>query len=117
MSNTGVNLDLSDDGEILKIDSPRANLSGPYTVVYKDVDERWAIVTLDWDEEPRLGIRWFYGNSGTPSSRGFGTWLVIPPSLSKNVLSGLPINHAFSRGVEDFLCSKLTGPQLKELKY
>lgn len=85
MKNTGKDFDIKDDSKILQIDSPKAHLSGPYTVVFKNLDERWAIVALDWGKEkkPRLGIRWFWDNSGNPFSSGNGTWFVIPPSLSK----------------------------------
>src|SRR6266850_6057464 len=108
MKNTGEKFPIENDRMILKIDSPRANLGGPYTVVFKNLKERWAIVALDWgeDKEPRLGIRWFWDNAGNPVSHGHGTWLVIPPSLSKNILFGLPIDHAFSGRLEDFLCGK-----------
>jgi hypothetical protein len=112
MKNTGVSFDIKDDSKILQIDSPKAHLSGPYTVVFKNLDERWAIVALDWDEEPRLGIRWFWGNGGNPFSSGNGTWLVIPPSLSKIILAGLPIDHAVSGKLEDFFCGKISGAQL-----
>jgi len=116
MKNTGEDFDIEDDSKILQIDSPKAHLSGPYTVVFKNLDERWAIVALDWDggngPEPRLGIRWFWGNGGNPFSSGNGTWLVIPPSLSKNILSGLPIDHVVSGRLEDFLCGKISGAQL-----
>ncbi len=97
---------------ILKIDSPKANLSGPHIVVFKNLEERWAIVALDWDGEPRLGIRSFWGNGGNPFSSGHGTWFVIPPFLSKNILCGLPIDHAFSGRLESFLCGKISGAQL-----
>ena len=112
MKDTGKDFPIERDEEILKIDSPRASLSGPYAVVFKNLKERWAIAAIDWDGEPRLGIRWFWGNGGNPFSSGHGTWLVIPPSLSRNVLSGLPIDHVFSGRLDDFLCGKIEGTQL-----
>jgi len=112
MKNTGEDFDITDDSNILKIDSPAAHLLGPYTVVFKNIDERWAIVTLEWDGNPRLGIRWFFGNGGNPFSSGNGTWLVIPPSLSKNILAGLPIDHAIAGRLDDFLCRKIKWDQL-----
>jgi hypothetical protein len=114
MKNTGESFPIDDDEMILKINSPKANVSGPYAVVFKNVAERWAIVALDWDHEPRLGIRWFWGNGGNPFSSGNGTWLVIPPSLSKNILSGLPIDHAMSGQIDDFLRGKITGAQFND---
>ena len=113
MNDTGNDFPLEDDNSILQINSPRSSLSGPYVVVFKNVVERWAIVAFDWDENPCLGIRWFWGNGGTPFSSGHGTWFVIPAELTKSVLSGLTIDHAFSGKIDDFLCGKITGEELK----
>lgn len=113
MKDTGESFPLEDDQKILEINSPRDKLSGPYAVVFKNIEERWAVVAFDWDGEPRLGIRWFWGNGGNPFSSGHGTWLVIPPSLSKNILSGLPIDHAFSGRLDNFLCGTINGEQLQ----
>ena len=111
MKDTGASYDLGDES-ILKINSPRSSVGGPYAVVFKNTDERWAIVAFDWEESPRLGIRWFWGNGGNPFSSGHGTWLVVPESLSKSILSGLPIPHAFSSRVDDFLSGRITGTEL-----
>jgi len=114
MNNTGENFPLEKDINILQINSPKTHLSGPYRVVFKDLEERWAIVTINWNNSPRLGIRWFWGNGGNPFSSGHGTWLVIPSALTKNMLSGLPIDHAFSTKVDDFLSKKITGEELRK---
>lgn len=53
----GETFDLTSDSNILNLKSPRASVGGPYTVVFKNLEERWAIVAMDWDEEPRLAIR------------------------------------------------------------
>lgn len=116
MKKAGENFPLDDDAKILQINSPRTSVSGPYAVVFKKIteEERWVIVAFDWDGEPRLGIRWFFGSGGNPISSGHATWLVIPPSLSKTILFGLPIDHKFSGQVEDFLCGKIKGEELAE---
>ena len=57
MKDTGENFQLEDDEKIIQINSPRDSLSGPYAVVFKNIEERWAIVAFDWDGQPRLGIR------------------------------------------------------------
>ena len=111
---SGENFDLSDDHQILEINSPRDSVGGPYVVVFKNLDERWAIVALDWESEPRLGLRWFWGNSGNPFSSAKPIWLVIPPSLSRNILFGLPIDHKFSGLLDDFLTGRITGLQLAQ---
>lgn len=113
MNNTGESFPLDDESVILQIDSPRDILSGPYAVVFKNLEERWAIVAFDWDGEPRLGIRWFWGGGGNPFSSGHGTWLVVPPSLSRSMLSGLPLDHAFSRRLDDFLSGVIPSNTLR----
>lgn len=109
----GMSFPLDDNSKILEITSPRGSVGGPYVVVYKNLEERWAIVALDWDGEPRLGIRWFWGNGGTPFSSSYPIWLVIPPSLSRNMLSGLPLDHKFSGKLDDFLTGKIDGANLR----
>ena len=86
----GETFPLDDDREITGINSPRDRVGGPYVVVFKNVEDRWAIVAMDWEGEPRLGIRWFWEKNGHPSVRGYPTWLVIPPELNKSILFGLP---------------------------
>ena len=102
-SNGGQNCDMSNDQNILAINSPQGSVGGPHRVVYKDSDERWAIVALDWDGEHRLGIRWFTGSMGNPQSSGNPTWFVLPPQLSRALLSGLPIDMQKASEIEQFL--------------
>lgn len=109
----GTSFDLIDDNKILGINSPRASVGGPYCVIYKNLTERWAIVAMDWDGHPRLGMRWFWGGGGNPISSGHPIWLVVPPSLSKNMLSGLPLDHMFASKIDDFLSGKINGDDLK----
>ena len=89
----GEDLNMKDnDEEILKINSPKNCLDGPYEVIYKNIEERWAIVSLDWENEPRLGIRWFWGTSGNPISTGHPTWFILPEIFSiDNLGSFLPL--------------------------
>jgi hypothetical protein len=108
----GETFNLEDNNRILTITSPREHVGGPYVVVYKNLQERWAIVALDWDEKPRLGIRWFWGNDGQPRAVVHPSWLIVPPSLSKNILSGLPIDHISSRKIDDFLAGIINGADL-----
>ncbi len=129
VNNAGEDFTLESDEEILKINSPQKNeknekkpyVEGPYVVVFKDIPNRWAIVALKWDGKPRLGIRWFWSKYGEPKSHYnennkdifHATWLMIPESLTKNILSGLPIDHKFSGKLEDFLCGKIEGDEIK----
>jgi hypothetical protein len=114
MYGTGATFPLENDEDILKINSPKESVSGPYRVVYKNLQERWAIVALEWDKKPHLGIRWFWDGGGNPFSSGHGTWLVVPSSLSRNMLSGLPIDHYTAGKIDDFLCGKISGKELAE---
>lgn len=108
----GQNFDLTDDNNILSLNSPRASVGGPYKVVYKELEERWAIVAMDWNGEPCLGMRWFWGNGGNPFSSGNPIWLVVPNSLSNSILNGLPLNFKFYTQIVDFLAGKISGNQL-----
>lgn len=113
MRGTGQSFPIEKDAEILKINSPRASLGGPYAVVFKNIEERWAIVAMTWDDNPCLGIRWFWGGGGNPFSSGNGTWLVVPTNLSKGILASLPIDHKFAGKLDDFLCGKVEGEKLR----
>ena len=112
IKNAGENFPLYDDARILEINSPQNSVGGPYIVVYKDLEERWAIVALDWDGEPCLGIRWFWGSAGNPISTTYAIWLVIPNLLRKHILSALPIDTNLSKKIDDFLAGKIRGTSL-----
>ncbi|MDR2019708.1 MAG: hypothetical protein LBQ14_02985 [Treponema sp.] len=109
----GESFDLSQDAEILKINSPRANVNGPYKVVYKNEERRWALGAFDWDEEPHLGIRWFWGTAGMPALQGGNAgWFVVPTELTTAILNGLPINAKIRGKIDDFLGGKIDGKTL-----
>ena len=114
MRGAGNNFLLS-NSNILNINSPTRNVTGPYAVVHTDQNDRWAIVALDWDNDPRLGIRWFWSKGGNPISSGHATWLIIPPLLSQSVLSNLPIVNQLANHVSDFLRGKISGEELRKL--
>jgi hypothetical protein len=104
--------DLEIDANILAINSPKSCVDGPYKIVYKHIEERWVIIALDWNGQPRLGIRWFWDKSGNPISRGYPTWFVIPPSMSNTILNGLPLDFVFRSIIVDFLANKISGKDL-----
>lgn len=108
----GKDFDLTNDDNILSLNSPRASVGGPYKVVFKNIDERWVIIAMDWDGEPRLGMRWFWGNGGNPFSSGNPIWLVVPSSLSNSILNGLPLDFKFYSRILEFLSGKILGSQL-----
>ena len=63
-------------------------------MVYKDLNERWAVVTIKWNKKPCLGICWVWDVTGMP-----------------NVL---PVKPAMKLKVQDFLARKIKGNDLKE---
>lgn len=110
----GENFNLKNDEEILKINSPQGSLEGPYVVVFKSILQRWAIVAMNWDDVPTLGIRWFWGKNGNPISRSYATWLIIPSMLQNAVLNGLPLDFKFRDRLNRFLIGDISGDQLKK---
>ncbi len=111
---SGKSLNLENNGEILAINAPKDHLTGPYVVVYKDTANRWALVAMEWDDKRCLGIRWFWGNKGNPTSSTHPTWLVVPGELSKAILAGLAIDHVFSTKVDAFLAGDIGGEELRK---
>ena len=109
---SGEKFNLNNDNDILSLNSPKNSIKGPYKVIYKDIDERWAIIALDWDNNPSLGIRWFWGSAGNPFSSGNPTWLIIPSPLINSILNGLPLDFKFKKAIEKFLNNELTGDKL-----
>ena len=109
---TGFNFNLKDDNLILGINSPKCSIGGPYVVVFKNIEERWAIVAMDWDDEPRLGIRWFWKNAGNPFSSSHPTWFVIPSQLNNSILNELPLDHTFKMKIGKFLTGDIKGNEL-----
>lgn len=103
-----------DDRDILSINAPRDHTGGPYVVVFKDEVSRWAIVALDWMEEPRLGIRWFWGDYGYPNRGAIRTWFHLPVELTNTILTGLPIRHDRLVLVQRYLTGEIDGPALQE---
>lgn len=87
----GEAFDLNDDAAICEIDSPRDFVTGgPYVVVHTcDNQDRWAVVTLEWEGAPVLGFRWFHGGYGHPNRGGWATWVVIPHLLTAPLLDTL----------------------------
>lgn len=112
---SGEYFNLEHDDDILKINSPKKSVGGPYCIVFKSIKERFAIVALDWHKKPRLAIRWFWDRIGNPISRSYPTWFVIPPTLNNALLNGLPLDLKFRYLLNRFLIGEITGEKLKNL--
>ena len=109
----GRDFPLRDDKEILEIDSPQGKVGGPYVAVVKSLAERWAIVALEWEARPCLGIRWFWQQNGYPHAINWGTWLVISTSLLEILRPGLPLEETRRRLLQDFLAGRIPGDRLQ----
>ena len=104
--------DFSHNEDILAIDSPKDMVGGPYFVVHKNSEERYALVALEWCGEPAIGIRWFWDTVGNPQSSSFPTWTIIPTAFYRTLQEHFPLNIKHKNPVEDFLTGKITGEEL-----
>jgi hypothetical protein len=104
--------DKANDSDILKINSPKNKVRGPYAVVYKNTTSKWALCALHWENKLQLGIRYFWGKAGMPVSRWHSTWLVVPTELTTTILNGLPLDAKFRSKIDDFLSGKIDGKDL-----
>ena len=110
----GIDFNLDDDRQILQINSPKSVVGGPYKVIYKSIPDRWAMVAFDWDNKPRLGIRWFWDAVGSPSSHSNATWFIIPSELQNAILNSLPLDFQFRDRLNEFLSGRMDGEMLSE---
>lgn len=89
INNAGTNFVLTTQN-IRQINSPQGpfhTVGGPYAIIHIDHQTRWALVTLEWDGTPCLGIRWFTGTRGTPESNKWSEWFIVPDILNASILS------------------------------
>jgi len=108
----GETCDFDTDDDILSINSPRDRVGGPYLVIHKNAEQRYALVALDWDGEPKIGIRWFWESIGNPQSRSLPTWTVLPDDLYRVLQTHFPLNVRRAHYVGKFLAGEITGGQL-----
>ncbi|MBQ7696996.1 MAG: hypothetical protein IJT35_00220 [Paludibacteraceae bacterium] len=90
MTKLGETFPMKDDGQILRINTPKSNLRVLWFVVKRNLTEYRALVILSWKDsnetefKPRLGLKRFYGKAGMPSVRGLAPWRIIPKEMSKS---------------------------------
>lgn len=113
----GASFDIRVDANILKIDSPKSRIIGPYVVVHRNLADRYAVVALDFKTDhnlikPRLGIRWFWGKAGTPFIRR-SAWFIIPEELQSGVIVSFNLSPRREGLLRDFLANKINGIQLQ----
>lgn len=111
VKNAGASFNLN-GANILKINSPKNRVGGPYCVVHTDHQERWSVVALKWEGSPVIGMRWFHGNSGQPISSGYATWFIVPSPLQKIILKNIKISEMLRIKLLDFLDGKIEGDKL-----
>ena len=92
--------------EIFAVNSPKGRVGGPYAIIHKT--QYWALVAMGYNNKPRLGIRWFVGGIGTPSSRGNKTWFVLPEEVYMGILNTLPLMLRQRQVLNEFLCEETT---------
>lgn len=100
----GEKFDLRDNSKISKINSPKEHVTGQPFVLYKDYINRFVIVALEYDGNPRLGIRHFWDTSGYPCRARTATWLLIPPEMNSFIVNFVTRNWNIFRW---FFCSRL----------
>lgn len=110
----GEAFDLTNETNLLAIKSPAVSVSGPYIVVHRDLADRWALVALDWNEKPALGIRWFWGRGGHPFSSAHPTWFILPEALQASVLNSLAIEEKNREVLTKYIAGELAGDLLAE---
>jgi hypothetical protein len=110
---SGTGFDLLNDSKIMEINTPIDRVTGPWAVVFKDLVERWVVVALSVDGQPRLGMRWFDIGAGTPFIRAKPIWFFVPQGLENAILQQLPIGCAFRQRIYDFLSGRIQGEKLK----
>lgn len=97
---------------ILGINSPKKQIKGPYLIVHKNFAKKWAIVAIDWEGIPHLGIRWFHGKKGVPISSSHPIWFIIPDELNSSILNGLNLEKRILLLINQFLSGSLSGKKL-----
>jgi hypothetical protein len=48
-----------------------------------------------------------------PNSHGYPTWFVIPRELVNGMLNTLPLDTAYRRRLDDYLCGIIQGKDIK----
>lgn len=112
MKDLGEGYDLTKDVNLIRINSPRSSVGGPWKVVYKDLAARWAVVLMDWEGERTLGIRWFWSKGGFPLSRGHATWMVVPDGMIEGVLNMCHISPKDKEYVRKALIGDISDEEL-----
>lgn len=61
-------------------------------VIHDSGEGDYAVATMLWDGQPRMGVRWNGGDKGeifqglgSPQSRGIATWFILPDPISELV--------------------------------
>lgn len=81
--------------------SPRKAITS-VRVLINEGENNYALATLQWDGEERIGLRW-NGSAdspiGNPQSRGIPTWFVLPVPIAELITRDLARNLADTGGI------------------
>lgn len=64
--------------------SPKGRVEN-LAVIFDGGEGSYSVARMDWDGEPRLGVRWNGGDGeglGNPQSRGIATWFILPDTIA-----------------------------------
>jgi hypothetical protein len=115
--NAGKDFNLENDDLILQLKSPVGRVDGPYSIVYKSVDERLVVVAMEFDGQPCLGVHLFKDKIGWPASRGIPTWCVVLPDNAYELLKYFEFEPDISESLHGFLSKKIKGLGLNRRLY
>jgi hypothetical protein len=103
--NGGAQVELTVEN-IKRVNSPKNMVDGPFEVLYINPTTRWVLVTLTYDGYPTLGFRYFTDSCGSPNSRNYPTWMVVPEELYLATLMSLKLDSKKIYDTMNFLYGK-----------
>jgi hypothetical protein len=115
--NAGKDFNLEGDDLILRSDPSANRIGGPYSIVYKNVEERAVIVAMEFDGRPRLGFHFFQDEIEWPSSGQIPLWCVISQDDSSKLLQYFEFEPGISESLYGFLNGKFNGKDLNRRLY
>jgi hypothetical protein len=87
--------------------SPRGTIA-KLEVIYDGGEHSWSLARMEWGGEPIVAMRWNGGRRneippsevpsvGTPSSRGYPTWFVLPDEVAEMIEQSLRLQKKISK--------------------
>jgi hypothetical protein len=82
--------------------TPKGSISN-LEVLYDGGENSWSLASMKWDGVDVLGMRWNGGSNngtpsvGTPQSRGYPTWFVVPEEVGDAIKNMLALSKKMRR--------------------